>query len=98
LDHGNTTSKTQPETPFANASAVRDIQTAALGSNSNSHEMSRNARPQVCPIAIEERVYDLGWRENWRRVLARSLFDRGATCRGSVVLKPLFIFGALVFC
>jgi len=76
------------ETPesFANTSAVRDIPTAAaLG---NSPTRIYNAR-RIYPIPIEERVYDLGWRENWRRVLAQPPFDRGATCRGSAVL-PLW--------
>jgi hypothetical protein len=34
------------------------------------------------PILITERVYDLGWRENWRRVMAQPLFDHGMPCQG----------------
>jgi len=29
----------------------------------------------VYPVLAEERVYDLGWRENWRRLLKQPLFD-----------------------
>lgn len=72
---------------FANTSAVRDILTA-----SGNSPQSYNTR-QVYPIPIEERVYDLGWRENWRQVLTQPVFDRRAPCRGSVVW-PL---GYLIF-
>jgi hypothetical protein len=34
------------------------------------------------PILVKERVYDLGWRENWRRVMAQPLFDHGMPCQG----------------
>ncbi len=34
------------------------------------------------PILAKERVYDLGWRENWRRVMAQPLFDHGMPCQG----------------
>jgi hypothetical protein len=34
------------------------------------------------PILIKERVYDLGWRENWRRVMAQPLFDHGMAHQG----------------
>jgi hypothetical protein len=34
------------------------------------------------PILIKERVYDLGWRENWRRVMAQPLFDHGIAYQG----------------
>ena len=34
------------------------------------------------PILVKECVYDLGWRENWRRVMAQPLFDRGMPCQG----------------
>ncbi|KAI0251775.1 hypothetical protein BJV78DRAFT_1282236 [Lactifluus subvellereus] len=36
----------------------------------------------IYPIPTKVRIYDLGWRENWRRVLAQSLFDDGTPCRG----------------
>jgi len=35
-------------------------------------------------IPVEERIYDLGWRENWRRVLAQPLFDHGTPYQGWV--------------
>jgi hypothetical protein len=73
---------------------MRDVPTVALGSNSNSHEMSYDARRRVYPFAIEERVYDLGWRENWRRVLARPWSGLPRVSR----FKAFFFFGALVFC
>ena len=63
----------------AKTSAVRDTPTA-LGNSPKIHNTQR-----IYPIPSEERIYDLGWRENWRRVLAQPLFDRGAPCRGSVV-------------
>ena len=31
----------------------------------------------VYPVLASERVYDLGWRENWRRLLKQPLFDNG---------------------
>jgi hypothetical protein len=34
------------------------------------------------PILVKECVYDLGWRENWRRVMAQPLFDHGMPCQG----------------
>ena len=34
------------------------------------------------PILVKEYVYNLGWRENWRRVMAQPLFDRGMPCQG----------------
>jgi len=58
---------------FATTSAVRETHTAP-GNRPNTR--------RIYPIPIEARVYDLGWRENWRRVLAQPLFDRGAPCRG----------------
>lgn len=69
------------ETPesFANTSAVRHI-LMAPGSSPNIHNTQR-----IYSIPIEERVYDLGWRENWRRVLTQPLFDCGSHHRGSVV-------------
>lgn len=66
---------------FATTSAVREIHTVPRN--------SPNTRRRIYPIPIEERVYDLGWRENWRRVLEQPLFDRGAPCRGSVVQASL---------
>ncbi|KAI0272301.1 DHHC palmitoyltransferase-domain-containing protein, partial [Gloeopeniophorella convolvens] len=30
---------------------------------------------RIYPVLAKERIYDLGWRENWRRVLAQPLFD-----------------------
>lgn len=44
------------------------------------HE-THNAR-RTYPILINERVYDLGWRENWRRVMAQPLFDHGMPRQG----------------
>jgi len=34
------------------------------------------------PILVKECVYDLGWRENWRRVVDQPLFDHGMPCQG----------------
>ncbi|KAI0286101.1 DHHC palmitoyltransferase-domain-containing protein [Russula aff. rugulosa BPL654] len=34
------------------------------------------------PILVKESVYDLGWRENWRRAMAQPLFDYGMPCQG----------------
>lgn len=79
------------ETPesSANSSAVRDrdILTAS-GNGPQSYNTHR-----IYPIPIEERVYDLGWHENWRGVLAQPLFDRGTPCRGSVV----WLLGSVIF-
>jgi hypothetical protein len=36
----------------------------------------------IYPIPSKGRVYDLGWRDNWRRVLGQSLFEDGAPCQG----------------
>lgn len=44
------------------------------------HE-TRNTH-RTYPILAKERVYDLGWRENWRRVMAQPLFDHGMPCQG----------------
>lgn len=45
-----------------------------------------NSPPQniqrIYPIPVKERVYDLGWRENWRQLLARPLFDPGTPRQG----------------
>jgi hypothetical protein len=40
----------------------------------------RNPHP-VYPVLAEERVYDFGWRENWRRLLKQPLFDNGTQHR-----------------
>jgi hypothetical protein len=61
---------------FANTSAVRGIP-AAQGNSPKLHDT-----PRIYPILIEERVHDLGWRENWRRFFAQPLFDQGMPCRG----------------
>jgi|SRR5712671_4579443 len=61
---------------FANTSAVRGIPAAP----ENSHKLQ--STPRIYPIPIKERVYDLGWRENWRRVFAQPLFDNRTPCRG----------------
>ncbi|KAH9031328.1 hypothetical protein EDB85DRAFT_1959296 [Lactarius pseudohatsudake] len=36
----------------------------------------------VLPVLTEERVYDLGWRENWLRLLKQPLFDNGTQHHG----------------
>ncbi|KAH9058921.1 DHHC palmitoyltransferase-domain-containing protein, partial [Lactarius deliciosus] len=36
----------------------------------------------VHPVLTGERVYDLGWRENWRRLLKQPLFDNGTQHHG----------------
>ena len=56
---------------FANTSAVRGIPAA----QENSPKLYDS--PRIYPIPIAERVYDLGWRQNWRRLLAQPLFDQG---------------------
>jgi hypothetical protein len=61
---------------FANTSAVRGIPAAP----ENIHKLQ--STPRIYPIPIKERVYDLGWRENWRRVFAQPLFDNRTPCRG----------------
>src|SRR6266478_6223557 len=33
-------------------------------------------------ILANERIYDLGWRENWRQVMAQLLFDHGMPHQG----------------
>jgi len=38
--------------------------------------------PHVYPVLAGERVYDLGWRENWRRLLRQPLFDNGIQHHG----------------
>jgi hypothetical protein len=60
----------------ASASAIH-VTPATQG---NSPE-SLDGQP-IYPIPTDVRIYDLGWRENWRRVLAQSLFDDGTPCRG----------------
>ena len=52
--------------------------------------MSYNT-PQVYPVLAGERVYDLGWRENWRRLLRQPLFDNDIQHRGRVVSKHCII-------
>jgi len=59
----------------ANTSAVRGIP-AAQENDPKLHDS-----PRIYPIPIAERVYDLGWRENWRRLLAQTLFDQGTPGR-----------------
>lgn len=63
----------------ANASAI-DVNS---GAQWNSTE-SGNA-PGVYPVLPGERVYDLGWRENWRRLLKQPLFDNDIQHHGRVV-------------
>jgi hypothetical protein len=60
---------------FANTSAVRGTP-AAQGDSPKLHDT-----PRIYPIPIEERVYDHGWRENWRRLFAQPLFDQGMSRR-----------------
>jgi hypothetical protein len=55
----------------ASASAVH-VLSAAQG---NGHESWGGQR--IYPIPSKGRLYDLGWRENWRRVLGQSLFEDG---------------------
>jgi palmitoyltransferase len=66
------------ETPdsFGNASAVHWTP-ATPGDGHEPHNTRR-----TYPILVKERVYDLGWRENWRRVMAQPLFDHGMPCQG----------------
>jgi hypothetical protein len=61
----------------ASASAVHVIPPMQ---GNNSHESLKGQ--SVYPIPSSERVYDLGWRENWCRVLEQSLFEDGIPCRG----------------
>jgi len=62
--------------PVGNTSAVHWNPAASEGRHGphNTH--------QTYPILVKERVYDLGWRENWRRVMAQPLFDHGMPCQG----------------
>lgn len=60
---------------FANTSAFRGIPAA----QENSPKLHDS--PRIYPIPIAERVYDLGWRQNWRRLLARPLFNQGTPGR-----------------
>ncbi|KAI0291672.1 DHHC palmitoyltransferase-domain-containing protein [Multifurca ochricompacta] len=62
----------------ANASAVNII--AATSGNSLE---SRNVR-RIYPVSNREHVYDLCWRENWRRVLAQPLFGHQIPRHGRV--------------
>lgn len=62
--------------PVGNTSAVHWAPATLEGR----HEICNAHR--ICPILVKERVYDLGWRENWRRVLAQPLFDHGMPCQG----------------
>lgn len=61
----------------ANASAIY----ASSGEQRNSPG-SCNTH-QVYPVLAGERVYDLGWRENWRRLLKQPLFDSGIQHHGA---------------
>lgn len=63
----------------ANTSAVH----VTFGEPRNAHG-SCNTR-QVYPVLPGERVYDLGWRENWRRLLRQPLFDNGIQHNGRVI-------------
>src|SRR6266702_7533560 len=65
----------------ANASAIH----TTSGAQWNSSE-SPNAH-LVYPVLTEDRVYDLGWRENWRRLLKQPLFDNGTRHHGRVISK-----------
>lgn len=58
-----------------NTSAVR--WTPATEDRHETHNTRR-----TYPILINERVYDLGWRENWRRVMTQPLFDHGVPRQG----------------
>ena len=61
---------------FGNTSAIHRTP-ATPGDRRGPHNTQR-----TYPILINERVYDLGWRENWRRVMAQPLFDHGMPCQG----------------
>lgn len=63
----------------ANASAIH----TTSGEQRNS-PVSYNTH-RVYPVMAGERVYDLGWRENWRRFLRQPLFDNGIQHHGRVV-------------
>ena len=59
----------------------------ALGSTSVIHRTPGDRHQphntqRTYPILVNERVYDLGWRGNWRRVMAQPLFDHGMPCQG----------------
>jgi palmitoyltransferase len=73
--------------PFANTSALHRTPSASGGSPE-----SHNAK-RTYPVEINERIYDLGWRENWRQVFAQPLFNHGTPSQGSV---SLFFFGSLI--
>ncbi|KAH8979486.1 DHHC palmitoyltransferase-domain-containing protein [Lactarius hatsudake] len=61
---------------FANASAIHTTSGAQWNCPG-----SRNSHV-VHPVLTGERVYDLGWRENWRRLLKQPLFDNGTQHHG----------------
>jgi hypothetical protein len=59
----------------ANTTAVSGVPAA------QENKLRLRDSPRIYPIPIAERVYDLGWRENWRRLLAQPLFDQGTPGR-----------------
>lgn len=61
---------------LANASAIHTTSGAQWNCPG-----SRNSH-LVHPVLTGERVYDLGWRENWRRLLKQPLFDNGTQHHG----------------
>lgn len=63
----------------ANASAIH----VTFGEPRNTPG-SCNTR-QIYPVLLGECVYDLGWRENWRRLLRQPLFDNGIQHNGRVI-------------
>ncbi|KAF8261643.1 DHHC palmitoyltransferase-domain-containing protein [Lactarius quietus] len=70
----------KPIVSSANASAI-DV--TSSGAQWNSPE-TRNFY-SIYPVLAEERVYDLGWRENWRRLLKQPLFDNAVQHHGQVL-------------
>ena len=50
----------------------------------HSNSGSRNTH-FVYQFLTEEHVYDLGWRENWGRLLKQPLFDNGTRHHGQVL-------------
>ncbi|KAI0287819.1 DHHC palmitoyltransferase-domain-containing protein, partial [Russula brevipes] len=59
-----------------------------------SNALAPLANTSALHLEINERIYDLGWRENWRQVYAQPLLNHGTPSQGSV---SLFFFLRLLF-
>ncbi|KAH9967510.1 DHHC palmitoyltransferase-domain-containing protein [Russula dissimulans] len=68
--------------PHSNQSASFAFTSAVDGPSVPESSPARHSTQCTYPIPIKERIYDLGWRENWRRILAQPLFDHGTHYQG----------------